>query len=555
LEFVAEVDERGTLGCGIVAPLGEKAWREGASFSLSYLGEMHPVIARALTRFMARYDGAPLQLILDQVVPDPGDEHMIANDYDESVFYAYAPASGWRRFFEGTELYRGTCGGSRGKVAVIDHTDIECLFNQVSHDARLPSFFNTPDTEELVFEDGRVRKLQSHEHSDDVRLLFTDIGDIDVIKGADKLVDEALELLATLPDKPDSVIVQSGCLPDVTGDDLEASAARTRDKLRLPVFAVGQHNDPTGKALGALFAEGEHSTPIALDRPLDETGMVVLGMPAFVGSAELTGILGEAGIRVLAGVLPQVMDDACEQLLRASLLVEYPWDRYRETARRLGERLAPARVLRPPAPFGLDSSRRWLLAIGAAMGRRAEVEAALDSRLEHIAGRWRALQARARQLRVGFVVEHGHWRSALSARRSLGLPMLEVVSEMGFGVDILAYAGGRGQLPAEQRFDDIRVRWYRSVDELDALLADEQVAAWYSELHYDRRISRNGKNTFSMREFAMGPGGALSNLESMLRVAELPFYRSYARYLGPSFLDEEGGRPRSRSTESESSHD
>jgi hypothetical protein len=531
LEFVAEVDAEGTLQRGVLTPPGERAWKQGKTFSLSYGGELSPVIAKALLRFLARYDGVPFEKILDLIVPDPEDEHMLVNDYPESVFYAFAPSSGWRRFFEGTELYRGACGRHSGNVAVIDHADIECLFNQAPYDERLPNFFNTPSVDSHDPDHDRSSAAEGRSGHYE---LFTDISDIDVIKGADILVDQALELIASLPNKPDSVVIQAGCLPEVTGDDIDASAARTHDKLRLPVISVGQHNDVVGKSLDGML----DIQPIPLDRELDPVGVAILGMPALAGRRELLAVLERAGIHVLTQLLPDMGEHAIEQLARASVLVEYPWDRYTVTIQRLGVRMAPARSLRLPPPFGVAGSRQWLTSIGAAVDRRAEVEAELDAVMAGLHGRWQLLRARARQLRVGFVIEHGNWRAALSSQRSLGVPMLELLSEMGFGVDVLAYdTGERGQPPAEERFDAIHVRWYRSVEELDDALADDRIAAWYSELHYDRRLTRNGKNTFSMRQFSVGLRGAIDTLEGMLRVVNMSFYRSYSRYLGAPFLE------------------
>jgi hypothetical protein len=533
IEFVAEVDEQGTLAAGVLTRPGERAWKQGKSFNASYVGgALHPIIHKALLRFMARYDGAPFDLLLAQIIPEPGDEHMIVNDYPESVFYAYAPSSGWRRFFEGTELYRGTCGGHTGNVAIIDHADIECLFNQAPTDERLPNFFNTPAVE------NDEQRTDEQRHAVRPIQLFTDIGDVDVIKGADVLVDEALKFIASLPNKPDSVVIQAGCLPEVTGDDIEASAARTKDRLRLPVVAVGQHNDVAGASFGDLL---ERET-FALDRRLDSRGVVLLGMPAFLGRSELLELLKRADVNVLGVVLPEIPDNAIESLRRASVVVEYPWDRYTVTTRRLAERLAPVRSLRPRPPYGFENTRRWLLSIGAAVDRREAVEAEIAGVMAKLAPRWELLRGRARQLRVGFVIEHGNWRAALSTQRSLGVPMLELLSEMGFGIEILAYAGERGRTPEPERFDDIHVRWYRSVDELDEYLADPRVVAWYSEMYFDRRLTRNGKNSFSMRQFSMGFHGALDTLESMLRVGNMSFYRSYRRYLGPAFLEREEQR-------------
>ncbi|PRP94279.1 nitrogenase component 1 [Enhygromyxa salina] len=543
LEFVAEIDDEGTLQRGVLTPPGERAWKQGKSFGLSYGGELNPVIARALLRFLARYDGVPLATILAQIIPDVEDEHMLVNDYPESVFYAFAPSSGWRRFFEGTELYRGACGQHLGNVAIIDHTDIECLFNQAPEDERIPSFFNSPRVESTDPVDGPVDGSRG-EGPRRAQRLFTDISDIDVIKGADVLVDQALELLAELPDRPDSVVIQAGCLPEVTGDDIVASAARTHDKLRLPVFAVGQHNDVVGKSFGDMLAVH----PISLDRELDPLGVAILGMPALAGRRELLGLLDRAGVKVLTQLLPDMGEDALEQLARASVLVGYPWDRYTVTIERLAARMAPARILSLRPPFGLAGTRQWLSSIGAAVDRRAEVEAEIDAMMTGVYGRWQLLRGRAQQLRVGFVIEHGNWRSALSIQRSLGVPMLELLSEMGFGVDVLAYCGERTSPPASERYDNIHVRWYRTVEELDVQLADDRVAAWYSELHYDRRLTRNGKNTFSMRQFSVGLLGALDSLEGMLRVANMSFYRSYSRYLGQPFLERGAARTPGEST-------
>lgn len=530
IEFVAELDEDGTLGCGLLTPPGERAWEQGKTFGIGYRGEqLHPQIAQALQRFMARYDGAPFELILGQIVPDPGDEHMIASDYPESVFYAFASSSAWRRFFEGTELYRGTSGNHRGNIAIIDHADIECLFSQPAHDERLPNFFNIPATELDAADD-----LQG-----DSLMLFTDIGDVDVIKGADVLVDEALQRIAELRDKPSSVVIQAGCLPEVTGDDIHASSARTHDRLRLPVIAVGQHNDVVGATLDDLLAQRE----VNLERALESHAVMLLGTPQFGGLAELQAVLARAGIEVLGSILPRLHERDVDGLLRASVLVAYPWDRYEVTIRRLAARMLPARTIWPRSPFGFDGTRRWLLSVGAAVGRRDEVAAAIEEHSAPLRERWQLLQRRARARRVGFVIDHGNWRSALSVRRCLGVPMLELLCEMGFGVEILAYAGASpADLPAEQRFDDIRIRGYQSVAELDDLLADEGVAAWYSEMHYDRRLTRNGKNSFSMRQFSMGFGGALDGLEALLRVCNMSFYRSYGRYLGPAFLERTGER-------------
>ncbi|HVI03676.1 MAG TPA: nitrogenase component 1 [Enhygromyxa sp.] len=507
----------GQLVAVSLVPLGAPVWRQGKSFGVAFRGPSLPtVVAKALLRFMARYDGVPFETILAQVVPDPGHEHMLHNDYPESVFYAFAPGSGWRRFFEGTELYRGTCEIHTGKVAMIEHTDIECAFNVVPPDNRLPGFFNTP-------------RLDRDPYSTESpgRHMLTDVQDRDVVRGADKLLDQALESLADDPDKPELVFVQSGCISEVTGDDLEASVARTAAKLRLPVIVVGNQNNPVSAALGSLVRDRE----FAADRPLEAASVALLGMPDIVGRSSLGELLERAGISVLVSILPNLDRDALAQVERAELLVGYPWPRYRETARRLAERLSPARFVDLGAPFGVDGTARWLRAVGEALGRGDAIEAVLAEELASIGSSWRSLSARARRRRVGFVIEHPDWRAALAPSRSMGVPIVAMLREMGFGVDILAF-NGAGAVEG-----DVRIDGFRSPAELEVKLREGDAAIWYSEMLYERRLTRTGKTPFSLRQFRMGLRGAVDTLAELVRLAELPFYRRYHAYLGSAFSE------------------
>jgi hypothetical protein len=518
IEFVAEID--GKLVTGGLTPLDQRSWRQGKTFGIGYRDELHPLLARALLRFLARYDGVPFETILSLIVAEPADEHMLASDYLESVLYSYAPSNGWRRFFEGTELYRGTCGGHQGNVAIVDHTELECAFNQVPYDETLPGFFNVPATESST---------DPNEPTPERIQLLTDIQDRDVITGADVLLDRALESLAEHPRPPELVIVQAGCLPEVTGDDLQASVARTSARLRLPVVVVGQHNDPVGVSLGQLI---ERDT-IDRSRTLAPHTVMFVGMPAFRGRERLFELFEHAGIRVAGALLPDFDPQVVARLAEVSLFVLHPWERYEVSAARLAARHAPARSISPGSPFGVRGTRRWMLAIADALGRQAEMAAAIDQAWLELGPRWTGLQARARRHRLGFVVEQSSWQLALSARRSFGAPLVELLSEMGFGVEVLAFAG---TMPvAEQRFDGVRVRSYRDCRELADLLASDEVSAWYSDLHYDRRLTRSGKNSFSLRHVRVGLMGAVDSLAELLTSVELPFYRRYGRYLGPAF--------------------
>jgi hypothetical protein len=236
---------------------------------------------------------------------------------------------------------------------------------------------------------------------------------------------------------------------------------------------------------------------------------------------------------VAGAILPDFDPQVVARLPRVSLFVLYPWERYEVSAARLAARYAPARALMSGAPFGVRGTRRWMLAIAEALGRQAEMAAVLEQAWTELAPRWAAAHERARRHRLGFVVEQPSWQLALAARRLFGVPLVEMLSEMGFGVEVLAFAG---TVPVQdQRFDGVHVRSYGDCRELADLLAADEVSAWYSDLHYDRRLTRSGKNSFSLRQVRAGLAGAVDSLVDLLDAVELPFYRRYGRYFGPAF--------------------
>ena len=76
---------------------------------------------------------------------------------------------------------------------------------------------------------------------------------------------------------------------------------------------------------------------------------------------------------------------------------------------------------------------------------------------------------------------------------------------------------------------------YQSASELEARLRASDAVAFYSELYFDPRLTRTGKNAFSIHDFQLGLDGALATLRRLLAICRLPYFRTYARYLGSPF--------------------
>jgi hypothetical protein len=213
--------------------------------------------------------------------------------------------------------------------------------------------------------------------------------------------------------------------------------------------------------------------------------------------------------------------------------VIYPWDRAIKGAKALVERFAmPA--LETPAPFGIEGTRGFVMAIADALGKRAEAARAFEEHAARIEPSFRELSAIARRYRLGFVIGDERFREALDPRKRLGVPVLEVVEEMGFEVDFLLYTA-RAERDVAREDGRRRFAGYRSAEELEARLRRAEAVAFYSELYFDRRLTRTGKSSFSIDDFELGLEGALATLRRLVAACRLPYFRTYSKYLGRPF--------------------
>lgn len=573
---------------------GERAWKRVAGFGIAVEGAgVEPDLAKALMQFLARYQRATLRSFADRVraqpestgpdpvaaeatdarpegpstrgapptawndLPDPGNDRGGADagppthvpspppwndlpgtrddpeaaarasaargedpdplrlpaDIHGALFYNYGSKSGWRTFFEDHDLYRGGCSHIEGRVATVMHREIECTYNRAPDTAWGRGTFGAlPD------------EPRDHPQDEWSMLVDTDLSDRDVIMGGDARLDAAFDAIAAMPVRPDVVLLQSTCVPVVTGDDLEASAERARRKHKLPIAVVGYIEHPHASALVQQLADMR-------DTPRPDTAALI-GMPRIAGVTELREILEEAGVSLLGPMVPDLPAGAMDQLGSASLLVTYDDPHTRHDVARVLARLSHRRAVTPPPPFGPEASRRFCREIAEALGRADDFDRCWDARRPFWAPRWEALVERARGYRVGFVVDRADWRSRVERR--VGVPLLDAVRAMGFGVDLYVFVRD-GEAVAEPDDAGVRVSPYATPEGLEALLREPGVALVYSELRYDRRLPRTGHASFSLEEFRVGPTGALATLEALLDRCEAPWFRRYGALAGAPF--------------------
>jgi len=473
---------------------------------------------------------APLcRLILDD--PAPGSPDF---DIEDSLIFSFGSGIAWRNFYEGHELYRGSCQRFAPGVVNVNHTDIECHYAGPSHENGTVSFFNYL----------RPSAPSTEAHGSPTRggslSLLTDVSDRDVIKGGGTKLDAVLDQIAAMPEPPKMVVVSSACISLVTGDDLEASAARLERKLHVPVIHIGNASTP-----GAEMLRRVRQSIGFLEVDKRPRSVNLVGLPQARGTGELLALLAAVGVEVNCRVLPEIDPIAFQRYMAAELQVFYDWDWNEQHYQQIVGGL-PLPSLSPPSPFGIAGSRAWLSAIAGALGLGAVLDEVWRERAAAAEERFAALQRRAAGYRLGFIVSEGEEGRRLAARRLMGVPMRELVAEMGFHIEWLVYrpAEARGGAAPVLDVGADEVRVFSTPSELERCLRQSEAAAFYSELFFDRRLTRTGHNIFSMSEIEMGVEGAVRSAERLLGRCATPFYRRYARYLGKPFAtahDGEGG--------------
>jgi nitrogenase molybdenum-iron protein alpha/beta subunit len=256
---------------------------------------------------------------------------------------------------------------------------------------------------------------------------------------------------------PALVLVAQATMVELTGNDLDALAARAEARLGVPVRAV--HGD----SLRGDFLDGwdafvrllaEVLTPDRITAP-EAVGLVGylpdrLEEDHRANLRELTRLVEGLGVPC-AGALCDGGDTrslAC--VLGAGTLVGLPHGRglAERVARRTG-----ARVVELPLPLGLDGTVRWLTTLGEALGRPEAARALVEAELAALVPPLDHLRTTRLAGRSVAIAHDPHWATGLA----------EACLELGLSVPVLGLQRRRG--PAFQP----SAAWFEPPVVLDAL--------------------------------------------------------------------------------------
>ncbi|MFH1530481.1 MAG: nitrogenase component 1 [Pseudomonadota bacterium] len=409
-------------------------------------------------------------------------------------------------------------------VTTVYSCDLECfnLFSYVSapgESSRVAApWAAVPEPGHL----GRVRRV----HLDDYTTIMGGDGP-----------DRCLEALATSPAPPQLIVYVDSCLSRLLGEDVDGAVRRFREGHDVPVvkYDIDLAQEP-------YLAQVRTFWDRLLDALPPQDGASSPDTAAFVGFGrehlrEMLPALERRGIRSAGTVFPQLDLRALAHLGQAGLLVLNEWDYVSTVFAGVLDRLRAPRITLP-LPYGFAASVDFVDGITRRLGLPGTI--ADDPEIAALRARFEAARAQLDRRPVTLVGRAADVEDSMSPSKRFGIPVADVLRELGLGLDILLYRdplepldepGLRAALRLDAHPGD-RVRFFSHWRELPDALRDSPGEAVYTETYRDRRVTAAGKTPLTLRVFEPGFRGAIRTAENVLDLVNTRFYASHAGHLG-----------------------
>jgi len=504
---------------------------ETPGLALAAEGECSPAMKRLIEAIAARLGARTLDDVLGIIAADPDTfTEMVPDGGSTSALRVPIAAgpinlleAGWRNFFadQDYEVLLGYPELKMNKTIYARYSDRECLYSWSGNDPRKWSFFAYPvrvpsdSFGATVFRTGIVMELEER----------------DMVLGAVEKADALVESVAKASpgSGADYVVFNHFCASMVMGEDSGSITRRIEEASGLKTVCWSHGDRDQLNNFGEHFKE-LFARPGYWDAPPVRNAVNLFHFPTDYREAELVPLLAEMGVESNTRLFPDVEFPSMERIPRAAVHVFGAATSYQS---RLPELLAGGArpVLTVRAPYGIEDAGECLKAIARAAGREKAFEAVWKEKLAALKPEWEDLTARAKTHRLAFVVSETTLPRLWELRHGQGAPMMRMIEEMGFGVDLLYYDphDDAPEVPGDSRC--ARLATFRTPDELTRLLREGEFRAVYSDIFFDWRISGAGKARFSSKDFEMGLEGAVRSLRRLLALCRLPFYHRYGPHL------------------------
>ncbi len=343
-------------------------------------------------------------------------------------------------------------------------------------------------------------------------------------------------LLAILEERrPRLGIAVTACLPKMLGDSVESVVDRVEEATGVP-FVVVECNVSMLESYSMFWDRLLKKFPHVAERsPEPSVNLLGFGHEGARDLEEIGSLLARTGMGVNQKVMPAFDPLTLPDLGRGWLNVMRPSLQAHEGFKSASAHLR-APLIAPPAPCGVEGTFRWLNAVRSACGMSALGSAECARLLDDLGPWWESLREQASGHRLGVILGLDELQSRLG-KINRGIAWLEVLHEMGFGVDLLVLSHGQASPAADRLLAPAcltgprhRVTVLSTEDELRAAMTSSDCALVYSDRFRDWRASASGKGVFSTSDLELGLAGACRSAARLLERCNSPFHRRYRAY-------------------------
>ncbi|MBI5210048.1 MAG: AAA family ATPase [Elusimicrobia bacterium] len=405
----------------------------------------------------------------------------------------------------------------------IRHEDLECHYAASHQNDGLPYFFVFP------WFAGRPTAQSYHPVGGSI---CTNLDESDVLLGTSRKLEETVESAVKAMARKVPLFVSSTCLPTAVGDDLMASLRRLGKKHGVEIHFANPAAQQFSHPVRDWFVKEVDKLEPGSVRP-DKKLVNLIGFPATDSTDEVVGLLESIGLKVNTPLLPRIDPASARRFVAAGLSVLYPEPGFEPHYAELKPVFDQWRMttVSPPPPYGFRGTAAWLGAVAARTGADKAALARLAAALKEGSLRSRRDAASSPACRLGFVLDAHSMRRLCSPQGFHGVPLLTLLKELGFGLDLLVYAEGSRPRPAVKE-PGLNISWFKTEPEMRRLLERGTFQAVYSEFCFDGRLASAGKSRWSVMDVEMGPEGARRTAERLRKLCGWSFYADYRRYLG-----------------------
>lgn len=279
--------------------------------------------------------------------------------------------------------------------------------------------------------------------------------------------------------------------------------------------------------------------PLATERPASKSqavNLVGLGQRDFPATDEISKLLEELGVEVNACLFPSFGEADLESFSAAPLTIANACSIVKNAFAQAAQQDTSSEWVFAPAPFGLAGTQRWATDVIS----RAGMEKGREAALSQLARRVRQCQCQLEPLAEALqgtsmllVASSRYSAYMFDPAETFGIPLLEFLTELGMGVELLVYCDvppPNDLLQAAEAHERISLSTF---DDPGALLeaADRSSARFMlTSIRRNASVLTMGKIPIFVQAFEMGLEGALRTAEGFIHRSRFKFVDDYRGY-------------------------